>query len=348
MTRTSLDAHQRAPHASVRLPAATVFPPALRGELFGPQGWSELTEVVDVLAECPDGHSLLAHPRRTEVEVLVTSWGAPRLTAEVLDELPRLHTVVHAAGSVRKLVSDAVWQRGIVVVSAADANNEPVAEYVYAQTVLALKDVHRRSRRITEQRALPPLEAVPGLDGSSVGLVSLGSVARKVAHRLHRINVEVRGWDPYQGEAIFRTAGVRKVADLRELFARSLVLSVHTPLLPGRTEKLITGDLLRRLPVGATFVNTARGAVVDEEALITVLVERPDLFAVLDVTVDEPPVPESPLYSLPNVMLTGHVAGTVGAERRAMGRLVTAELRRIAAGVDPEHVVTAELAPLLA
>ncbi|GAA4812608.1 hydroxyacid dehydrogenase [Streptomyces ziwulingensis] len=328
--------------------AAVLLTPALREDLFGGPGWKELDEVVEIVVHDADADTLLAHPRRALVEILITSWGAPRLTAEVLDALPALHTVVHAAGSVRALVTDAVWERGLVVVSAADANNEPVAEYVYAQTVLALKDAHRRSRHIAATRTLPPVEGIPGIYGQPVGLVSFGSVARKVAARLHRLETDVRAWDPYQDPGALREAGVTAVGELADLLAGCRVVSVHTPLIPGRTEKLITGELLRLLPRGATLVNTARGAVIDEEALIEVLTERPDLFAVLDVTAEEPPAPDSALHTLPNVILTGHVAGTVGGERRAMGRLVTGELRRLAAGSAPLHAVSAREAGLRA
>lgn len=324
-----------------------VLPQALRGEIFGDSAWAELACLVDLVADCPDG-DLAVHPRRGEVEVLVSSWGAPPLTGDLLAELPRLRLVLHAAGSVRRLADDAVWERGITVVSAADANNEPVAEYVYAQTVLALKDAHRRSRRIVGDRALPPLEGVPGIREQTVGLVSFGSVARKTAQRLHRLDTRILAWDPYLDDDAFRAEGVTRVAELPELVASSRVLSIHTPLIPGRTENLIGDALLRLLPRQATLVNTARGAVVDETALTRVLAERPDLFAVLDVTADEPPAPASALYTLPNVMLTGHVAGTVGTERRAMGRLVVDELRRHAAGLPLLHAVPAALAHLRA
>ena len=295
-----------------------------------------------------DGRALSLHPRRHEAEVLITSWGMPRLTEDLLRELPSLRTVVHAAGSIRKLISEAVWARDIVVVSAADANNEPVAEYVYAQTVLALKDVHRRAHRIKSEKGLPPLDGIPGIYGQSVGLVSFGSTARKVAARLRHLETEVLAWDPHVPSDALCRLDVTPVTDLRELFARAGVLSIHAPLIPGQTEKLVTGDLLRRLPHGATLINTARGAVLDEDALTDVLRERPDLYAVLDVTTREPLPPESPLYALPNVMLTGHVAGTVSAERRAMGRLVVEELRRIAAGLPPVHAVSAHASLLRA
>jgi phosphoglycerate dehydrogenase-like enzyme len=89
----------------------------------------------------------------------------------------------------------------------------------------------------------------------------------------------------------------------------------------------------------ATLINTARGALIDEEALVTVLGERPDLFAVLDVTDPEPPLPGSPLFSLPNVVVTPHLAGTLNTERRRQGRLMASELARYVAGEPFEHEV---------
>ncbi|MFF3494714.1 hydroxyacid dehydrogenase [Streptomyces sp. NPDC002795] len=333
---------------SPRPRAAVVLDPALKHDVFGATTWAELTEAVDVVADCADGHALSVHPRRGEVEVLVSSWGMPRLTEDVLAELPALRVVAHAAGSIRKLVSDAVWSRGIVVVSAAEANNEPVAEYVYAQTVLALKNVHRRAQRIKAELGLPPLDDTPGIYGQTIGLVSFGSTGRKVAERLHRISADVVAWDPHVSAETFARSNVAMATDLKDLFARSTVLSVHTPLIPGQTERLITGDLLRLLPQGATLINTARGAIIDEDALVDVLRERPDMYAVLDVTTHEPLPASSPLYPLANVMLTGHVAGTVSSERRAMGRLVVEELRRVSRGAAPLHAVSANAALLRA
>ncbi|MFJ3673293.1 hydroxyacid dehydrogenase [Streptomyces sp. NPDC090106] len=316
--------------------------------MFGDEAWNALGLVVDVVAECADVSRLLEHPRAAQIEVLLTSWGSPRLDAEVLHRLPALRLVAHVAGSVRRVVTDAVWERGITVLSAADANNEPVAEYVCAQTVLALKDVHRRTRRITAERTVPGITGIPGIGGGAVGLVSFGSIARKVARRLRRLGVEVLAWDPYQPAETFAADGAVQVAGLPELVSRSRVLSIHTPLIAGRTDGLLGGDLLRLLPPGATVLNTARGAVVDEAGLIDVLRERPDVFAVLDVTTEEPPLPDSPLYTLPNCQLTGHVAGAVGAEQLALGRLVVDDLRRYAAGRAPEHAVSRQDAPLRA
>lgn len=116
------------------------------------------------------------------------------------------------------------------------------------------------------------------------------------------------------------------------------MITCHTPWLP-ETEGLLNGQLFRQMKPGANFINTARGAVVNEPELIEVLRERPDLFAVLDVTWPEPPIAGSPFYSLPNVILTPHVAGTMNDECRRMGRMMVDELERWLAGQPLRHQV---------
>ncbi len=138
-----------------------------------------------------------------------------------------------------------------------------------------------------------------------------------------------------------------ELVSLDEACARADVVSLHTPWLK-ETEKMITGAHFRAMKQGATFLNTARGAVVDEPAMVEVLTERPDLFAVLDVTHPEPPAPDSPLYTLPNVILTPHIAGSMHNECRRMGQYAVDECRRYLAGEPLRWQVTRELADQLA
>jgi phosphoglycerate dehydrogenase-like enzyme len=144
-------------------------------------------------------------------------------------------------------------------------------------------------------------------------------------------------YDPYVDPAVASTLGVRLVS-LAELFATSDVVSLHAPVLPA-TRKVVGTDLLRSMKHDATLINTARGALIDEDALIAVLRERADLFAVLDVTDPEPPLPGSPLFTLPNVVVTPHLAGTLNTERRRHGRLMAEELARFVAGQPLQHEV---------
>ena len=97
--------------------------------------------------------------------------------------------------------------------------------------------------------------------------------------------------------------------------------------------------LLERMPQGAVLINTARGGLIDEQELVDVLRRRPDLTAQLDVTVVEPPAADSELWELANIELTPHVAGSMGDDRGAMGRLVADELGRLAQGLPLQHRV---------
>jgi phosphoglycerate dehydrogenase-like enzyme len=138
-----------------------------------------------------------------------------------------------------------------------------------------------------------------------------------------------------------------ELVDLDRLFAEADVVSLHTPWLP-ETEGLIAGRHFERLRPGATFINTARGAVVREPEMTAVLQRRPEVYAVLDVTWPEPPAAGSPLYTLPNVFLTPHMAGSMGPECRRMGRFMADELGRYLRGDSLLGEVTREAAARLA
>jgi phosphoglycerate dehydrogenase-like enzyme len=283
-----------------------------------------------------------------DVEVLVTGWGTPPLDDRALDGMPRLAGVFHAAGSVRDLIQGDAWSRGIAVVSAADANNERVADFVAAQILLALKGTHRAPAFMRDQGRLPGFMAGPGSHGQTIGLISFGSIARKVRERLRMFNSDVVVWDPYVSDEDLAIAEVRRAENLAELFGQCAVVSIHAPLIPGATEGLIGRHILSALPQGAVFLNTSRGAVVDEAALIEVFSERSDLHAILDVTWPEPPPIDSALYRMANVQLTGHTAGSVGSECLELGRLAVDEVARFTAGMPLRHAVSAAEAGLRA
>ncbi|MGA6222074.1 hydroxyacid dehydrogenase [Streptomyces umbrinus] len=321
--------------------------PMVRDVVFAPAVLKDIgraVELRDVTADLASGR----WPGHPDAELVITGWGTPRIDGDALSSMPRLAAVFHAAGSVRDVTSEELWNRGIQVVSAADANNESVADFVLAQIVLALKGSHRAGAVMRSEQRLPGFRAGPGTLRQAVGLVSFGSIARKVRERLARFDADVLVWDPYVDDADLASSRVRRAASLEELFATSAVVSVHTPLVPGATEHLITADLLARLRPGAVFLNTSRGAVVDQAALVSVLGERPDVLAVLDVTWPEPPDPESPLFDLANVVLTGHSAGSVGTENQRMGDLVRDEVLAFADAQTLKHTVTRDQARLRA
>ena len=151
-----------------------------------------------------------------------------------------------------------------------------------------------------------------------------------VCEFLKNLDVEVLAYDPFYSSGKASDLGVSLVS-LEDLFKESDVVSLHTPWLP-ETERMIKGEHFRLMKHGASFINTARGAIVDEVEMIDVLRERSDITAVLDVTYPEPPVPTSPLFSLENVFLTPHIAGSLNEECRRMGHYAVDELERYLKG----------------
>lgn len=311
--------------------------------IYSPGVQSNIAELLDGTPPLLSSEQLLSDPQLgSDIEILFGGWGTPCLDEELLEVLPRLQAVFYGAGTVRYLVSDAFWSRNLLLTSSWMANAIPVAEFTMAQIILSLKKAWPQAMALRTHKTWSKAACLPGAyTGARVGLVSLGAIGRMVAERLQQMDLAVLAFDPFVSEEEMHQLGVEK-ADLPALFAQCDVVSLHAPDLP-QTRNMITEDLLRSMKEGATFINTARGAVVDEAALIRVLEDRPDLVACLDVTHPEPPVDGSPLYSLPNVMLTPHIAGSAGFECHRMGEYVVEELRRYLSGEPPRWPVTQEL-----
>ena len=188
----------------------------------------------------------------------------------------------------------------------------------------------------------PARDGAPGCYCSTVGLLSLGMIARTLLSLLRPLDLRVIAHDPFVSRAEADQLGLELVS-LAELFRSADVVSVHTPHLP-ETQGMISRIHIASMKHGATFVNTARGEVVREKEMLVVLARRPDLHAVLDVATTEPPEEDSPLYTLSNVVLTPHIAGSVGLECRRMGRSMVEELRRFVGGEPLLWSVTPKLA----
>ncbi|MGW4824892.1 NAD(P)-dependent oxidoreductase [Streptomyces sp. NPDC004227] len=219
-----------------------------------------------------------------DVDLLVTGWGCPPLDTAALTAAPRLRAVVHTAGSVRGHATEACWERGIEVSSAAAANAVPVAEYTLGMILLTGKQVRERVREFRAGRTHGDWLRTPvrvGNYGRSVRIVSAPLVGRRVIELLRPHDFEVLLYDPYSDAAEAAELGEQTVG-LAELFTRCDTVSVHMPLLPA-THGLIGRTLLDSMPAGAVLINTSRGAVADQAALAeAVLAGR--IRAVLDVT----------------------------------------------------------------
>jgi phosphoglycerate dehydrogenase-like enzyme len=316
-------------------------------KIYGDEERAAVAELADVYAPPQTADSVAKDPGvLAGVEVILSGWGAPAMDAAFLEAAPDLRVVLYGAGSIRHVATPALWERGVRITSAYAANAVPVSEYTLAAILFSLKRGWHFAFSARREKALPGQGQVPGAYGSTVGLVSLGMVGRLVRERLQPFALNVVAYDPYVTSEEARVLGVDLIS-LEDLFVSSEVVSLHAPWLP-ETEGMILGSHLASMKRNATLINTSRGAVVREAEMVEVLEERPDLWAVLDVTHPEPPEPDSRLYDLPNVVLTPHIAGSLGGECRRMGRLVVDELRQYVAGEPLEYEITRERAALLA
>lgn len=276
----------------------------------------------------------------SDTEILLTSWGAPRLDAEMLGRMPRLRAVVHAAGSVQFLVSDELWELGITVTSAAEANAVPVAEYTFASIILAFKRafVHMRTpARVLEWGDLVGSRRY-GSVGRTVGIVGFSRIGRRVVGMLRQLeDVRVLVADPFVSAEAVAEAGA-ELLPLGDLLRQVDVLSLHAPALP-ETRHMIGAAELAALPDGATVINTARGWILDHQALYAECAAG-RLDAVLDVTEPDPLPADAPLRGLANVALTPHIAGSMGTEARRLADSALDDIEALLHGRAPSQVIT--------
>ncbi len=323
---------------------------ALRDRLFGPAARERLEAIADVVSDDVltefDSHAARAVLRQTTA--LITGWGCPHLGAEVLDVAQELRLIAHAAGSVKGHVAEAAWDRGITVTTAAQANAIPVAEYTLAAILLSGKDAFEERAQFRLGRSLyrrAGSDATNGNYGTTVGIIGASRVGRLVLERLKAFDFRVLLADPTLGPDDAAALGADLVS-LEELLAQSHVVSLHAPILPG-TVGMIGAAELALMQDGATFINTARGVLVDHDALRTELRSR-RLRAVLDVTDPEPLPDDDVLYELDNVVLTPHIAGSMGNELARMGDLAVAEVERLAAGRAPAYAIDRQTLAVMA
>ncbi|TRY18238.1 hydroxyacid dehydrogenase [Tessaracoccus rhinocerotis] len=276
----------------------------------------------------------------TRAEVLVTGWGTQQVDLDLMQRMPNLRAVVHTGGSVRKVVTSEVLEGGLLVSTQAGTNAEPVADYTHAMVTLSLKGVFRSAEDYRSERKRIEVYdryRVAASHEPTVGVVGASRIGRSVIARLRSSRLRILVYDPYCNDA--EALGATEV-DLPELFASSDVVTLHVPGTE-ETKGMVTAELLALMRDGTTLVNTARGSVVDGEALEAELVSG-RIRAILDVTDPLVPSPDSALWDRPNVLLTPHMAGAVGPELAALGAGAVSEVQRYLAGKPMLHLVSAE------
>jgi phosphoglycerate dehydrogenase-like enzyme len=285
-------------------------------------------------------------PALRDVDAIFSTWGMLNLADEQLDMMKALKAIFYAAGSVKGF-AEPILKKGIILVSGWGANGVPVAEYTLSQILLSNKGYFPNMRACSSYESRRSAPRGPGNFGETIAILGAGMIGRTLIRLLSNFHLNVIVWDPFLSEEDAKSLGIEKVESLSEAFERGLVVTNHLANVP-ETRGLLTGELFASMRKNSTFINTGRGATVVEEDLIRVFNDRQDLTALLDVTQPEPPVPDSPLYEMPNIHLTSHIAGSIGDEVVRMADYVIQEFQSWERGEPLRYVVTLDMLPTMA
>lgn len=254
-------------------------------------------------------------------------------TRDVMRDSPKLQVIARTGVGIDSIDAEAATELGVAITTTPGANEESVADHTLAMILGLLRRVPQNdaSLRRGEWNRTGP-HTPKQLAGCTVGLVGYGHIGRLVARRLAGFDVALLVCDPALGES-----GSPRSVELAELLAKSDVVSLHTPMIPA-THHLIDHAALRLMRPHAVLVNTSRGGVVDEAALIQALSEGMIAGAALDVFETEPPV-TSPLFAMHNVVVSPHVGGISSTSVATMMRMATASVIDAIEGRIPDGLV---------
>ncbi len=284
-----------------------------------------------------------------DVKYLFSTWGMPTFNEEQIKKyLPDLECVFYAAGSVQPFARPFI-DLGVKVFSAWGANGVPVAEVAAAEIILANKGFYgaqQYSKRGDRSGASAYYSRFPGNYNCKVGIIGAGMIGSYVCNILKGYDVEVLVFDPFASDEKLEALGAKR-ATLEELFSQCQTISNHLAN-NANTVGVLNYDLFSRMLPNATFINTGRGAQVVEADLVRALKEEPERTAVLDVTMPEPPVEGHEFYSLPNVVLTPHLAGSFNNEVARMGKYMCDEFTAHVKNEPTKYEVSAKMLETMA
>lgn len=271
--------------------------------------------------------------------IVVTGWGTPTL-ASLTDWATHHPTqlVVHTAGSVKHLIPVDALEAGLRVSHANMALAESVAEFTVGCMIMAQRNVFAAAQRYRTQQPLLPIHTQHELRGSTVGIIGASAIGRRVMELLRYHGVRLLLADPYADQALAQQYQATLVS-LDTLLAHSDVVSLHAPVTPS-TIGMMGAREFGLMRDGAWFINTARGRLIDADALLSEL-QHGRINALLDVTEPSEPLPaDSPFWALPNCVILPHMAAVTREARLRQRDMSVAEIRRFVRGEPLHHQVT--------
>ncbi|MBR3844585.1 MAG: hydroxyacid dehydrogenase [Clostridia bacterium] len=316
--------------------------------VFGMGRKEKIAKLYDLYPEIVTPKNIQEHlPHLADLEVIFSTWGMFKLTPEQLDMLPNLKFIFYGAGSVAGF-AHCFLERGIRVMSAWGANAIPVAEFTVAQIVLAMKGYFTNLQHAKSLAGYVSWNRTihHGNFAQTVAILGCGMIGKEVIRGLKDYHLNILVYDPFVSAEQAAQMGCAKVG-LLEAFQKADVVTNHMPNIPA-TVGNIDKACFEAMRDGGVFINTGRGQTVKEEEMIEVLSRRPSLTALLDVTWPEPPVENSPLFTMDNVFLSSHIAGSIGNEVIRMADYCLTECERYVNGEPLQYEITAEMLKTMA
>ena len=274
-------------------------------------------------------------------DIAVTSWGNTAIDGEILSCCPDLRFVAHAAGSVKPVVSDELWEKGVRVLSSACPLGEGVAETALGFTISASKNFYALNRSVKSGGWAQGKENIRELFDLKIGVIGCGWAGKHYIKLLRAFYVDVFCYDPFVDAAAMRALGAEK-CELEYLLKECDIISVHAPSIPS-TYHMINRETLAMMKKDAVLINTARGTIIDEAALYEHMAAGNLKYACIDVFDPEPPSKDNPLLTLENVIVTPHLAGLANNGLKRIGAFVCEETAHFLDGKPVRGEVTREM-----
>jgi len=289
-----------------------------------------------------DSAVISAYLKETGAEGIVSRMG--RLDAAVMDAAPRLKVISKHGVGVDNIDIQAAADRGIPVLVATGANAVSVAEHVIALLLATVKRVLPLDAGLRAGRWEKPGYSGSEIAGSTMGLMGMGSIAQATGRMAKGLGLRLVGFDPYAPDSAFEALGVHRCTSFEDLLDQANILSLHCPL-TDQTRSILNADALARMPAGGYVINTARGGLIDEAALVAAIQSGHIAGAGLDTFAVEPPAADHPFFNVPEIVLTPHIGGVTRQAGARVGVDAVRGIFQVLNGlpVAPERIINRKL-----
>jgi D-3-phosphoglycerate dehydrogenase len=283
-----------------------------------------------VAGQCKDEDAVIALAR--DADALLNEYA--KLTPKVIEALENCKIIVRYGIGVDNVNIPAATKAGIMVCNVPTYGIHEVSDHVVGLFFSSIRKIPAMSETVKKGRWDCNLgRPIYRIHGKTLGIAGFGNIARMVVQKLAPWNIKVLGYDPFISESVFKSHGVEKTS-FEQLLNESDFVSAHVPH-TAETFHMFSYERFKQMKRGAIFINTARGPLVDEDGLYRALQEGWLAGAALDVMEKEPPDPGHPLLSLPNVIITPHMAWYSVESAVDLQRMAAEEVARVLKGEEP-------------